>query len=143
MTNSPSPLFMASNGLRESYNEKTSSWVDIPAWRGKYLLPKIATNRKFVPVFYQDGSVGQEPIDLDPDLAKLADEFVYSTTAEVAKEKKILVGLATYGKFIKLLKALILKNYDLPDEQLTQMLSFNAQELVEMFQIIFVHCKDA
>jgi hypothetical protein len=127
-------------GMKATADERKSVWVSFPHLASRYMLPLVQQGRKLVPIFYEDGSVGVESKDRDPELAKLVDEFVFSISREDAKAQNVMVGLSAYGAFIKLVKAFLLANYNYTDEQLAPLLTMTPNDFAIMYKIIFDHC---
>src|SRR5581483_909128 len=127
-------------GMKPTADEKKSVWVSFPHLKVQYMLPQIQKGRKLVPVFYEDGSIGVDSKDRDPDLARSVDDFMLSITREEAQKREALVGLAAYEAFIKLVKSFLLVNYDFTNDELRGMLTMTQEEFGVMHQIMFKHC---
>lgn len=127
-------------GIRPGVDETKSRWVFFPHCAGSYLLPAIKKSRKIFPVFCDDGSVGIDTEEPNEELGKLVDGFLIAHAGFGAERTLLPENLVA---FYKLLKELIVTNYDLQPETLRKIMSMTEAQLGQFFSIIYTHCNEA
>jgi hypothetical protein len=129
----------ARDKLKPNSNELNSSPVQLHD--GKFwLLPKFQIKATYKPVFIDDTVVIDADVG-DKEYAKLVNDFMTIFADYDATSRSIalidLNGIAkNYIHFFKLFKYMIQKNYDLSDEEVTNFLTLNQNQLEMDFTVL-------
>ena len=76
----------------------------------------------------------------DPDLAEEVERFLMTVSSVNDREIEMVSGSVT--QFFALVRRLLLKNYDMPPEEMTALLTINAEQLGDLMSALILHVKE-
>ncbi|MDF2434500.1 MAG: hypothetical protein JWP44_4131 [Mucilaginibacter sp.] len=141
----PLELTKDSRNLRPKVDERKSTWVLLHTQR-YYLLPVIARGEKFIPTFNEDGSVTLETVHENPHLLPLVDKFVSGLgtvkreiSVDLGEHGKLTVTPSEFSDLMVLVRALLLVNYDLNNDELQSLLTVTPAQMSQLYAAIIKH----
>lgn len=121
-----------------SDNKQLNRWVLLHDG-SEYLLPVVAKEVLFEPVFNDDGTVDVATVVRDEALQKHLDAFLSLTTGYAGAGELRIDPMSGYSAFMGLLRHLIVKNYDMPQEEMKALLTVNKVQFGQLFNAIWQH----
>ena len=134
-----------------SFDELNGQWVTFPNGKS-YLLPVLARETKLVPQFDdEDGDVSLVVQHGDDELAALVDRFLAlvsrvgtnpltgDVVPKVNGQGQLVVTPAAYAEVVKMLKALLNRNYSFSNGELGSILSLTRPQLGQLISAVVTH----
>ena len=137
--NVPRYEFPQVNVGRRPTNERLSSWVVFPHRSEQYALPVYQRSLITRPVFKADGSVGMDTTHPDPELSAMVDALLGWASQAQMQSGRVTATQQVYVQFVRLVRHLLLTNYDLSDEQIADILTMPISRLGELMGNVLVH----
>ena len=130
------------DGRRAEATLENSSWILFPDGKN-YLLRKYISGIKMVPSF-SNGEVHLDMQHKSPDLAKAVEAFAFTLEYPQTNDEGFILilagaGLDMYIAFLKMLKELLLANYNWAEECMAETLTFTPKEYSTMLKPILTH----
>lgn len=122
--------------LRQGVDEVKCSWVIFPNAK-QYLLPIVDKDQKLVPVFNDDGTVTMKVEIPDMAMAELVQKFYFAVAT--VKGNVITATMEVYSDFMTLVRHLLLKNYDLTNDDLASILTLTRDDFKLLFANLMRH----
>lgn len=123
--------------MRAGVSELTSKWVKLHDGH-LWLLPVVSRDRRYIPRFTDSGEVVLDVIDGDPDLKLLLDSFFELISSYDGAEVVIATEQA-YTDFFRLVRKLLVTNYELTGDQLTKLLTVDHEQLKTLLNAVLSH----
>lgn len=147
--NEPKVAQKAFDGLKPGTDERKSDWVVFPNGR-QYLLPLVSRQQKYVTEFDDAGNPTIKIVSSDPEATAFVEAFIELSgeNMDVKEDEQgtIPVVAAVIMRsddhlvaLMKLVRHLLLTNYDFTNAHLTDIVAVDPISLVRLYQNILAH----